>query len=166
LPEVEVVLSHSGFDLEGSNTQIMQVERDDDSSVRFVLIPRLEKMQSVYKEMTQLAQRMPTTAEDRAWAEHRLESVGNELWDELISEQLKQEYWKFKSRVTSVLITSEEPWIPWEILKPYRNNDDGEQENDLFWCQQFAMSRWLSGAGTADELDIKTARSIAPMKTH
>jgi hypothetical protein len=109
---------------------------------------------------------MPTTAEDRAWAEHRLESVGNELWDELISEQLKQEYWKFKSRVTSVLITSEEPWIPWEILKPYRNNDDGEQENDLFWCQQFAMSRWLSGAGTADELDIKTARSIAPMKTH
>ena len=266
LPEIEVVLSHSGFDIEGSNTetQIMQVERDDDSSVRFVLIPRklgqhkikvqfyqngkpigksvrnvlvseqpvtvevpqpdqpndielkttliippqdlelyidlagdnrtlsfglhsvkpeidyhrtklgqvilqgspLEKMQSVYKEMTQLAQRTPTTDEDKKWAEHRLESVGNELWDELIPERLKQEYWKFKSRVKSVLITSEEPWIPWEMLKPYRDNDDGEQENDLFWCQQFAISRWLSGAGTADELDMKNTRSIAPKQVN
>ncbi|MFM7888895.1 MAG: CHAT domain-containing protein, partial [Pseudanabaena sp.] len=264
LPEVEVVLSHSGFDLEGSNTQIIEVERDDDSSVRFVLIPRklgqhkikvqfyqngkpigksvrnvlvseqpvtvevpqpdqpndielkttltippqdlelyidladdnrtlsfglhsvkpeidyhrtklgkvtlqgspLEKMQSVYKEMTQLAQRTPTTDEDKRWAEHRLESVGNELWDELIPERLKQEYWKFKSRVKSVLITSEEPWIPWEMLKPYRDNDDGEQENDLFWCQQFAISRWLSGAGTADELDMKNTRSIAPKQVN
>ena len=264
LPEVEVVLSHSGFDLEGSNTQIMEVERDYDSSVRFVLVPRklgqhkikvqfyqngkpigkavrnilvseqpvtvevpqpdqpidielktiltipppdlelyidladdsrtlsfglhsvkpeidyhrtklgqvtlqgspLEKMQSVYKEMTQLAQKMPTTAEERAWAEHRLEAVGNELWDELIPDRLKQEYWKFKSRVKSVLITSEEPWIPWEMLKPYRDNDDGEQENDLFWCQHFAISRWLSGAGMADELDIKTARSVAPIQVN
>ena len=264
LPEVEVVLSHSGFDLEGSNTQIIEVERDDDSSVRFVLIPRklgqhkikvqfyqngkpigksvrnvlvseqpvtvevpqpdqpndielkttltippqdlelyidladdnrtlsfglhsvkpeidyhrtklgkvtlqgspLEKMQSVYKEMTQLAQRTPTTDEDKQWAEHRLESVGNELWDELIPERLKQEYWKFKSRVKSVLITSEEPWIPWEMIKPYRDNDDGEQENDLFWCQQFAISRWLSGAGTADELDMKNTRSIAPKQVN
>jgi len=264
LPEVEVVLSHSGFDLEGSNTQIIEVERDDDSNVRFVLIPRklgqhkikvqfyqngkpigksvrnvlvseqsvtvevpqpdqpndielkttltippqdlelyidladdnrtlsfglhsvkpeidyhrtklgqvtlqgspLDKMQSVYKEMTQLAQRTPTTDEDKKWAEHRLESVGNELWDELIPERLKQEYWKFKSRVKSVLITSEEPWIPWEMLKPYRDNDDGEQENDLFWCQQFAISRWLSGAGTADELDMKNTRSIAPKQVN
>jgi hypothetical protein len=47
LPEVEVVLSHSGFDLEGSNTQIMQVERDDDSSVRFVLIPRQQGQQKI-----------------------------------------------------------------------------------------------------------------------
>jgi len=264
LPKVEVVLSAPGFDIEGSNTQILEVERDDDSSVRFVLIPRklgqhrikvqfyqngkpigkavrnilvseqpvtvevpqpdqptdielktiltippqdlelyidladdsrtlsfglhsvkpeidyhrtklgqvtlqgspLEKMQSVYKEMTQLAQKRPTTAEERAWAEHRLEAVGNELWDELIPDRLKQEYWKFKSRVKSVLITSEEPWIPWEMLKPYRDNDKGEQENDVFWCQQFAFSRWLSGAGMADELDIKTTRSIAPLQVN
>lgn len=265
LPEVEIVLSHSGYDIEGSNTQIMQVERDDDSSVRFVLIPRklgqhkikvqfyqngkpigkavrnilvseqavtvevpqpdqltnlelkttltippqdlelyieladdrrtlsfrlnsvkkeinhhhtklghmtlqgepLEKMQSVYKEMNDLAKKLPVTPEDRAWAEHQLEAAGNKLWDELIPELLKQEYWKLKSRVKSVLITSEEPWIPWEMLKPYRYNDDGDQENDLFWCQQFAISRWLSGAGgMEDELDIKTSRSIAPIQVN
>ena len=265
LPKVEVVLSAPGFDIEGSNTQILEVERDDDSSVRFVLIPRklgqhkikvqfyqnfkpigkavrnilvseqavtvevpqpdqltnfelkttltippqdlelyieladdrrtlsfrlsshkkeighhytdmghvtlqgepLEKMQSVYKEMNDLAKKLPVTPEDKAWAEHQLEAAGNKLWDELIPQLLKQEYWKFKSRVKSVLITSEEPWIPWEMLKPYRYNDDGDQENDLFWCQQFAISRWLSGAGgMEDELDIKTTRSIAPLQVN
>jgi hypothetical protein len=126
----------------------------------------LEKMQSVYKEMTQMAKRIPSTSEEKRRAEDRLAAVGNKLWDELTPELLKQEYWKFKSRVKSILVTSEEPWIPWELLKPYRANDDGEQENDLFWCQQFAISRWLSGAGTADELDIKNSRSIAPTQVN
>lgn len=40
LPEVEVVLSARGFDLESSNVQVMKVDRDDDSQVRFNLIPR------------------------------------------------------------------------------------------------------------------------------
>jgi hypothetical protein len=260
LPEVEVVLSHSGFDLEGSNTQIMEVERDDDSNVRFVLISRklgqqkinvrfyqngkpigkavrnilvseqpvttevsqpdkpldielktsltvppqdlelfieldddgctlsfflhsvkeeigyrrtkvgkvtlqgspLEKMQAVYKKMTQYARTMPTTPEDRALAEKRMEAEGNDLWEELIPEKLKQEYWKFKSRVKSILINSDEPWIPWEMIKPFRENDEGEREEDLFWCQQFSIARWLSGAGTVGEFHIKTARPIAP----
>ncbi|MGB0563593.1 MAG: pentapeptide repeat-containing protein, partial [Spirulinaceae cyanobacterium] len=258
LPEIEVVLSHPGFDIEGSNTQVVEIERNHDSTVRFVLFARqlgqkkikvwfyqngkpigkafynilvseqpatvevpqpekpaqlevkkvltippqdlellvdfvddctlsfrlhsvkqevnihnkkfgpltlhcspLEKMQSVYKEMTQLAQRMPKTLEDREWSEHRLAIKGNELWDELIPEALKQEYWKFKSRVTSVLITSEEPWIPWEIIKPYSKDED--QDNEPFWCQQFAVSRWLSGAGMADELDIRKSKSVAPI---
>lgn len=263
LPEVEVVLSHAGFDLEGSNTQFMQVERDDDSSVRFVLIPRkvgkhkikvdfwqhgdrlgtarrnilvsevptsatveqpdeplllelktaitvppqdldllvdvledgrtlsfrlhsskpeisynhkrvgqvilqgspLDKMQGVYKEMTSMAKKVPTTPEGRELAERRLTAIGNQLWDVLVSDSLKQEYWHFKSRVKSLLITSEEPWIPWEMIKPYHHNDDGGVEQEPFWCQQFALSRWLAAAGTADEMIMGKARSIAPTPT-
>jgi hypothetical protein len=126
----------------------------------------LEKMQSVYKEMTEMAKKIPLTLEDKRQAEERLDAVGNKLWDELTPEIFKQAYWKFKSRVKSILITSEEPWIPWEMLKPYRYDDNGEQENDSFWCQQFAMSRWLSGGGTADELDITSSRTISPTKSN
>jgi CHAT domain len=126
----------------------------------------LEKMQSVYKEMTEMAKKIPLTLEDKRQAEERLDAVGNKLWDELTPEIFKQAYWKFKSRVKSILITSEEPWIPWEMLKPYRYDDNGEQENDSFWCQQFAMSRWLSGGGTADELDITSSRAISPTKSN
>jgi CHAT domain-containing protein len=94
-----------------------------------------------------------------------LTAIGNQLWDELVSDSLKQEYWRFKSRVKSLLITSEEPWIPWEMIKPYRYNDDGDVEQEPFWCQQFALSRWLAAAGTADEMIMGKARSIAPTPT-
>ena len=265
LPKVEVVLSHHSFDIENSNTQFIEVERDDDSEVRFALIPRelgqhkikvrfyqndkligkatrnifvseqpvevdveqpdplvglelktsltippqdlelyidysdndktlsfelhsvkeeigyirrsqgikilkgspLEKMQAIYKEMDKLAKIRPASEEDKAKLEKRLASIGNNLWDELIPDKLKQEYWKFKSCVKSVLVLSEEPWIPWEMIKPYRYNDQDEEENDLFWCQQFSISRWLSSDwGTADELEFKTSRSIAPTNSN
>ncbi|MCG8459602.1 MAG: CHAT domain-containing protein [Holophagales bacterium] len=34
---------------------------------------------------------------------------------------------------------SDEPWIPWEILRPF------ELEGDDFLCMRFQMSRWLAG---------------------
>ena len=258
-PEIEVVLSASGFDIEGSNTQIIQVERDDESNVRFVLIPSklgqhkikvqfyqngkpigkavrnilvseqsvttevpqpdqptelelnngkippqdlelfiqlddddhtlsfflhsvkeeigyrrtkvgkvtlkgspLEKMQSIYEKMNQYAKTKPTKKEGEILAEKRIADVGNYLWKDLIPYELKQEYWKFKDRVKSLMINSDEPWIPWEMLKPFRVNDENVREDDLFWCQQFSVSRWLSGAGTIGEFDIKTVRPMAP----
>lgn len=264
LPEVEAVLSAPGFDLESSNVQVMKVKRDDDSKVRFDLIPRqlgeqrirvefwdkrgpigtthrnvliaqklvdvtvpqsdeslllelktartvppqdldlvielasdgktllfklhstkeevnyshkkagqvtlegspLEKMQVIYEQMSSMANTVPTTQEGRKEKEDDLTNIGNSLWDELISEPLKQEYWEFKTRVKSLLITSEEPWIPWEMIKPYRNNENGDVEQEPFWCQQFALSRWLSMGATADEMIIGKVRPIAPTPTN
>ncbi|MEG4009859.1 CHAT domain-containing protein [Microcoleus sp. Pol11C1] len=264
LPEVEVVLSAPEFDLESSNVQVIKVKRDDDSQVRFNLIPRqlgeqrirvefwdkrgrigtthrnvliaqklvdvtvpqsdeslllelktartvppqdldllidydsdkktllfrlhsskvdvnynytkagqvtlegspLEKMQVIYEQMSSMANTVPTTQEGRKEKEDDLTNIGNSLWDQLISEPLKQEYWEFKTRVKSLLITSEEPWIPWEMIKPYRNNENGDVEQEPFWCQQFALSRWLSMGGTADEMIIGKVRPIAPTPTN
>lgn len=39
LPEIEVVIRASGFDIRNSNFQILQLKRDDKSEVRFVLTP-------------------------------------------------------------------------------------------------------------------------------
>lgn len=122
----------------------------------------LEKMQAVYQEMSRMAGAAPASAEERTLAERRLAAVGRNLWDELIPDELKREYWRWKSRVRSVLITADEPWVPWEMIKPYRYHDDGEREDDAYWCQQFAISRWLSGPGAADTLPVGTARPVAP----
>lgn len=260
LPEVEVVLRASGFDIEDSNTKVMQINRDEESEVRFVLssycigeqqirvdfyqhdrrigtvrrnvlvvaqptnanvtqpakqltslvlkteavIPPadlelcielhdqqilvftlhskiaayhhtkcgavklngspLEKMQTVYTEMSHLAN--PIKPTEQAAAARRLDTVGRQLWDELIPDKLKQEYWKFKHCVKSILVTSDEPWMPWEIIKPYRYNDNGNREDEPFWCQQFALSRWLSGPITVDEFLIAMARPIAPAQVN
>jgi CHAT domain-containing protein len=54
-----------------------------------------------------------------------------------------------------------------EVIKPYRYNEDGEREDEQFWCQQFALSRWLSGqGGTVEELQVGTARAIAPTQVN
>lgn len=116
----------------------------------------MDKLQVVYNEMSLLASHPDTNAE------RRIAAIGNNLWDELVPDALKREYWGFKSRVHSLLITSDEPWIPWEMIKPYRYNEDGEREDDPFWCQQFFFSRWLSGPGTVEEFYVGPAHPIAP----
>lgn len=142
----------------------------------------LEKMQAVYRELSNLAAFNPNTQtlsdEQRALiprssttqisperAERRLTTVGNQLWDELVSDELKQQYWQFKEHVKSILITSDEPWVPWEMIKPYRRIN-GKEEQAPFWCQQFAISRWLSGPGTADDLPAKVVLPVAPAQSN
>lgn len=114
------------------------------------------KMESLFEEMSQMAGHTETDAEQR------MRSIGMCLWDDLIPTELKDEYWRFKEMVGSMIINSDEPWIPWEIVKPYRYNEDNEREEDPFWCQQFALSRWLSGQRPIDELPKGLARPVAP----
>jgi hypothetical protein len=134
----------------------------------------LERMQALYNEVSKLTRSQsrhfgsseeeePPISPDEA--SRRLARLGNQLWDELIPEKMKAEYWKFKDKVKTVLITSDEPWVPWEMIKPYRFDDQEGPLDEPFWCQQFAISRWLSGQGPADLLSMETARSIAPLES-
>lgn len=84
--------------------------------------------------------------------------IGNELWKELIPDELKREYWSFKDDITSLLIASDEPSIPWEIIKPYRDN-----EIHGFFCEQFELSRWVTGkVGWTHQLPEGIALPVEP----
>ena len=49
-----------------------------------------------------------------------------------------------------LLITSDEPWIPWEMVKPYEIDQDGnELYNDAPLCEKFQLTRRLAGRGSA-----------------
>lgn len=122
----------------------------------------LEKMQGVYKELSKLAGADPATPEAQRAAVQRLEALGCALWDELVPDELKREYWRFRDKVKSLLITSDEPWVPWEMVKPYRFDDEDRREDAPFWCQQFDLSRWLAGPGAVDRLPTGAARPVAP----
>lgn len=139
------------------------------------------ELTSVYQELGELAhlglgntravgsarrQKPLVAVADRKHAEGRLTAIGNDLWDHFISDSLKQEYWKFKKFAQSLLITTNEPWIPWEMVRPYRINRKGQRKQDPFWCQQFAISRWLAGPGYADRLELRSglARPVSPQQ--
>ena len=93
--------------------------------------------------------------------------LGIELYEQLFPAPLRQLYWEIKTRrdageLRNLLIVSDEPWIPWELVKPYDFVDGEDVEDDHLagaWC----MSRWLAGAAVPSDLNIRAARLVAPM---
>ena len=47
------------------------------------------------------------------------------------------------------------------MIKPYRFDND-QRKDEPFWCEHFAMSRWLSGPGPVAELCVGAAQPVAP----
>ncbi len=78
------------------------------------------------------------------------EAVGRELYKELFSAALKVAYQEFRAKVRTLLIVSDEPWIPWELVKPHGHGFD-----DDFLCCRFELTRWLAGnAAPPEDLGI------------
>jgi len=50
-----------------------------------------------------------------------------------------------------VQIVSADPWIPWELVRPY--HPDTLEEDD-FLCEQYALTRWLAGPSSPDLIDF------------
>jgi len=65
--------------------------------------------------------------------------------------------------IRTILVYSDEPWIPWELLKPYRWDSATDTETlGRFFAEGFAMSRWLTGRGPAARLAVQRAALIMP----
>ncbi|MGC8960457.1 MAG: CHAT domain-containing protein [Chloroflexia bacterium] len=89
----------------------------------------------------------------------RLEKIGQRLYNELFNENMRRVYREqIRGKVRTLEVVSDEPWIPWELVKPF---DDGV--DDDFLCLQYDFSRWVSdGAGPAVEIMVSSLACIAP----
>jgi hypothetical protein len=112
--------------------------------------------------------------EDAAIAVGDIASIGQQLYKELFPPELQHELWARilpKRRdashpdgiISTLLITSDEPWIPWEMVKPYRvDPDTGAEQSAGFLAETFQVTRWLAGRSPAHQVHIKQASIIAP----
>ena len=101
-------------------------------------------------------------------------SIGRQLYKELFPPELQQELWSRilpKRRdashpdgiISTLLITSDEPWIPWEMIRPYRiDPETGAEQSAGFLAEMFQVTRWLAGRSPAHQVHIKQASIIAP----
>ncbi len=80
-----------------------------------------------------------------------LADIGCWLYRRLFSESMREAYHGFRDQVRTLLVVSDEPWIPWEIVR-------GDRDDDDFFCMQFEMGRWLTGAG--DPVVVKGIRHL------
>ena len=72
--------------------------------------------------------------------EDRLESIGHDLYRELFPPAMREAYRQFRDAVCTVQITSEEPWIPWELVKPYDDAGGGAIIDDDFLAARFQLT--------------------------
>jgi hypothetical protein len=97
--------------------------------------------------------------------ENRISNKGLNLYDELIPPALKELYWKIRDNIKSIQVYSKEPWIPWEIIKPWRKRDNGEPEEDEFFCEHFIFSRWIIGTKIEKKEEIRRVKVVVPSDT-
>jgi hypothetical protein len=74
-----------------------------------------------------------------------LEVEGRDLWKDLIPPELKRTYEAFRGQGegdVTLLIVSNDPSFPWELVMPYR---PGDGFYGLWWAVEFSLARWLAG---------------------
>jgi hypothetical protein len=96
---------------------------------------------------------MPLTPDQ---VQAKLVAIGRLLYEELFSTALRQEYRAFRTTATTIQITSDEPWIPWELVKPYDDTDPDNVVDDDYLCARFQLTRWLAGrSGAAGRIHVR-----------
>lgn len=92
----------------------------------------------------------------------RLREIGWNLYEQLFTPQLRQAYLRLrqlreKEGRLDLLIVSDEPWIPWEMVLP----DEGLPGED-FLCAQFGITRWLAGHGLPEDFGLQQVQVVVP----
>jgi hypothetical protein len=95
-----------------------------------------------------------------------LSTIGSDLYEELFPRELK-EIWEhnIRGKVKSIMIISDEPWIPWEIIKPSYETETGEIKEEGFLCETYLLTRWIAGPSPPSLIEISRSALIAPAES-
>jgi hypothetical protein len=136
--------------------------------VRLSAAPR-QHLDLLFGELSQLSRQRAErySALEQSEISAQIAGVGQRLYRDLFPEELKRAYRQLRrqraERPLSLLISSDEPWIPWELVKPFeRVAETGELIDDPFFCEQFALTRWLAGWPLVDRLEIAAVALVSP----
>lgn len=92
--------------------------------------------------------------------------LGAQLWDLLLSKEFRAVYrddLRVSYKGKSLKITTDEPWVPWEMLRPVElGAGGGFAVDDPPLCETFVLTRWLDGRGASDQVQLKRGVIVAP----
>jgi hypothetical protein len=93
----------------------------------------------------------------------RLATKGTYLFDQLLSPQARAALWEVRSRIRSVHIQSQEPWVPWELLKPSGDDGKGNLVESGFLCEDYEVTRWVPGLAYRHDLTMTNVGVVIPL---
>ncbi|MCB0239636.1 MAG: CHAT domain-containing protein, partial [Anaerolineae bacterium] len=103
-------------------------------------------------------------------ADRQLRAIGRSLWRDVIPADLREHYARQREqwRSSTLMVVSDEPYIPWELVWPYGEPGSGWQDEDP-WCVTLSLTRWLrrtaqgrGNAGPPGRLSLHALASLAP----
>lgn len=101
------------------------------------------------------------TSTDKDNAARKLAAKGEYLFSTLLPPEVRSKLWALKDQITSVLVQSEEPWIPWELCK-LCGEENGRVVVGPFFCEAFAITRWIPGLGFKPKLTLQNMALVVP----
>jgi RNA polymerase sigma-70 factor (ECF subfamily) len=117
-------------------------------------------VEAQFQALRHLAERPDATADE---VKRVLADVGWKLYDQILPPALQDLCWTFQGRgVRSLLILSDDPHIPWELVKPFRSDQVtgailAEEEH---WGASFAMTHWLRGRPPVSRLSLRRVITV------
>ena len=117
-----------------------------------------EEMKSYFKRLNDLARQTGDSLPDED-KQTELKTLGENLFFDAFPEALQRALWAIPAGITSLIITSDEPWIPWELARIF--DPETRAEGD-FLCSRFTVARWLAGDGMTATLPNRGMTAIIP----
>jgi CHAT domain len=104
-----------------------------------------------------------------------MKDFGNRLWNEYTDPKLREVFWllrdKLGDRFRSIQIITNNPAMPWELLKPQRSSYVFFKEDTEFWGIDYDLARWHLNTSSllygrpAREAPVGAVQVIAPAYT-
>jgi hypothetical protein len=138
---------------------IFEIKKGDDTCYRFefdspplnlkclydsrtLLGDRNTYVNNLYKE---IENRWVSNRDDASGFNDDLRAFGGQLWDELIPAELQTALWQHRDNIRSIMVFSEEPFVPWELVHMKEPGKSLGAE-PLFFAQK-GIVRWLHNFG-------------------
>lgn len=138
--------------------------QDSLGSCRLNASPR-DILQHTLNRLSQFSRQRSTDLSERERNERiqQIRSIGWQLSQSLTTEPLRQALkamQQLNAQTTtplSLLLLTDDPWIPWEMLLP-----EDQDHDDSFLCAQFHLTRWLAGPPLPAPLAVQRAAVVIP----
>ena len=95
-----------------------------------------------------------------------LELAGYSLTDSLLPKAVQDTLWNLQGNAKTIQIQSDEPWIPWEIIRLKQKTSSNTTEYGPFLCEAFDVTHWRRGLEIKHFINPRSIAVIAPSKPH
>ena len=119
-------------------------------------------IEGLYDELASLSQNEGTST-----LPETLRTIGVDLFEKLFPKELKDIWHKnISGKVKHIMIISDEPWIPWEVIRPSYEMEGGDFAEENFLCEDYQLTRWIAGPPPPCQLEIERGAVVAPLASN